>query len=70
MQFWFIKPVFRKKESIVYFWKMVSGFFGCTFYTGIDFKNTKALKHLEKQGFEIFNKQENKIFIKCQQQKV
>lgn len=68
MQFWFIKPEFRKKEFIVYFWERVRSFFKGVFYTTIYSKNKKALEHLEKQGFKVFHSNENLIYMIWQQE--
>jgi hypothetical protein len=68
MQFWFIKPAFRKKDFVIYFWMKVLSFFKGLFYTTIYCKNEKALIHLKKQGFVEFINTDNKIILKCQQE--
>ena len=66
MQFWFIKPEYRNSENVLYFWGIVSNYFGGLYYTSLYEKNKKAIKHLEKQGFKAVNNLEEKIFMKCQ----
>jgi hypothetical protein len=65
MQFWFVNPKFRNKNNLLYFWKIVSEYFGGCFFTAIYPMNSKAYKHLKKQGFEIIYKDKEKILFKC-----
>jgi GNAT superfamily N-acetyltransferase len=51
----FVKPRYRSKDVMEFFWKSVEEETRMDFYTGVYIHNTRAQKFLEKNNFKLIN---------------
>lgn len=61
-----VMPEFRTKDFLIGFWKKVKEVMGNVFWVGVFDRNETAVKHLAKQGFELYkvdNHRDQKILI-------